>query len=75
MAQYLDGKRIETRGLFAGNLLRQPGYQEIEHRVAGDLTNTDYIMNNTLFLGVYPGLNESKIQHVAETIRGFARRF
>lgn len=74
LAQYLDENLIETRGLFAGNLLRQPGYMGIEHRVVGDLANTDYIMNNTLFLGVFPGLTEDKIAYVTDTIRAFAKK-
>ncbi len=75
LAQYLDEKRIETRGLFAGNLLRQPGYMNIEHRVAGCLDNTDFIMNNTLFMGVYPGLTPAKIDYVTETIREFVKKW
>ncbi len=75
LAQHLDENLIETRGLFAGNLLRQPGYMGIEHRVAGDLANTDFIMNNTLFLGLFPGLTEAKINFVTETIRNFAKRW
>ena len=64
----------KTRGLFAGNLLRQPGYANIEHRVVGGLENTDFIMNNTLFMGVYPGLTQAKIDYVTETIRTFVKR-
>jgi CDP-6-deoxy-D-xylo-4-hexulose-3-dehydrase len=71
LAQHLDENLIETRGLFAGNLLRQPGYMNIEHRVVGGLENTDFIMNNTLFMGVYPGLTQAKINYVTETIRNF----
>ena len=74
LAQYLDQNLIETRGLFAGNLLRQPGYMNIEHRVVGGLENTDYIMNNTLFMGVYPGLTEAKINYVTEKIRDFVKK-
>jgi CDP-4-dehydro-6-deoxyglucose reductase, E1 len=74
LAQYLDENLIETRGLFAGNLLRQPGYMNIEHRVVGGLENTDFIMNNTLFMGVYPGLTPAKISYVTETIRNFVKR-
>lgn len=75
LAQHLDENLIETRGLFAGNLLRQPGYMGIEHRVAGSLDNTDYIMNNTLFMGVYPGLTPAKINYVTDKIRDFVKRF
>jgi CDP-6-deoxy-D-xylo-4-hexulose-3-dehydrase len=74
LAQHLDENLIETRGLFAGNLLRQPGYMNIEHRVVGGLENTDFIMNNTLFMGVYPGLTQAKINYVTETIRTFVKR-
>jgi CDP-6-deoxy-D-xylo-4-hexulose-3-dehydrase len=75
LAQHLDENLIETRGLFAGNLLRQPGYLAIGHRVVGGLENTDYIMNNTLFMGVYPGLTQAKINYVADTIRAFSKRW
>ncbi len=75
LAQHLDENLIETRGLFAGNLLRQPGYMMIEHRVVGGLENTDYIMNHTLFMGVFPGLTQAKINYVTEKIRDFAKRF
>ena len=75
LARHLDAARIETRGLFAGNLLRQPGYMTIEHRVVGGLDNTDTIMNNTLFMGVFPGLTPAKINYVTDTIRDFTKRF
>jgi CDP-6-deoxy-D-xylo-4-hexulose-3-dehydrase len=75
LAQYLDESLIETRGLFAGNLLRQPGYAAIEHRVVGGLENTDTIMNNTLFMGVFPGLTQAKISYVTERIRAFVKRW
>ena len=74
LAQYLDRNLIETRGLFAGNLLRQPGYMNIEHRVVGGLENTDYIMNNTLFMGVFPGLTEAKINYVIEKVNEFIKQ-
>jgi CDP-4-dehydro-6-deoxyglucose reductase, E1 len=67
----LEVARIETRNLFCGNLLRQPAYAEIEHRVVGALTNTDTIMTNTFFIGVHPGLIEPMIQHVLATVDRF----
>jgi CDP-6-deoxy-D-xylo-4-hexulose-3-dehydrase len=66
---HLEGRRISTRLLFGGNLLRQPAYRGIEHRVVGDLTNTDFVMNNVFWIGVYPGLTISMIDHMAESVR------
>lgn len=66
---HLEGRRISTRLLFGGNLLRQPAYRGIEHRVVGDLTNTDFVMNNVFWIGVYPGLTLSMIDHMAESVR------
>lgn len=60
----LEAARIETRNLFCGNLLRHPAYQEIEHRVVGELTNTDLITSNTFFIGVYPGLTAPMIDYI-----------
>jgi CDP-6-deoxy-D-xylo-4-hexulose-3-dehydrase len=74
LARHLEATLIETRGLFAGNLLRQPGYMSIPHRVVGGLDNTDFIMNNTLFLGVYPGLTPAKIDYVTDTIIKFTKK-
>jgi CDP-6-deoxy-D-xylo-4-hexulose-3-dehydrase len=71
LIRYLEAHLIETRGLFGGNLLRHPAYRNIKHRVVGALNNTDYIMNNTLFLGVYPGLTSPMISYMIETIHDF----
>lgn len=64
VVEALEGAKIETRSLFCGNLLRHPAYQEIEHRVAGNLTNTDLITTNTFFIGVYPGLTPPMIDYI-----------
>jgi CDP-6-deoxy-D-xylo-4-hexulose-3-dehydrase len=69
----LEGARIETRNLFCGNLLRHPAYAGIEHRVAGNLSNSDAITTGTFFIGVYPGLTGEMIQHVLATIDRFIR--
>lgn len=72
LTDYLAGKKVETRNLFGGNLLRQPAYEGIKHRVAdGGLPNTDFIMNNTFFLGTYPGLTEDQINYVLSVIQDF----
>ncbi|MCL4553469.1 MAG: lipopolysaccharide biosynthesis protein RfbH, partial [Candidatus Marsarchaeota archaeon] len=66
-----ESNRIETRNLFSGNLLRHPAFESIEHRIVGNLTNTDTVMNNTFFIGVYPGIGDSQLEY----IRGVFARF
>jgi CDP-6-deoxy-D-xylo-4-hexulose-3-dehydrase len=67
----LEAAKIGTRLLFAGNLLRQPAYKDCEYRAIGDLPNTDFVMNNVFWLGVYPGLTTEMLDYVAETITEF----
>src|ERR1039457_2481293 len=67
----LDANKIATRLLFGGNLLRQPAYKDCAYRVAGDLRNTDFVMNNVFWVGVYPGLTAPMLDFVAKTITGF----
>ena len=69
--KFLDQNKIGTRLLFAGNLTRQPYFEGIEYRVVGDLTNTDRTMNNTLWLGIFPALNEEHFDFVAEKMEEF----
>ena len=68
---YLDQHKIGTRLLFAGNLTRQPYMQGRNYRVVGDLANSDIVMNNTFWLGVYPGLGEEQLDFVAHKIEAF----
>jgi CDP-4-dehydro-6-deoxyglucose reductase, E1 len=67
----LEANKIGTRLLFGGNLLRQPAYQDCEYRVPGELRNTDFVMNNVFWVGVYPGLTPPMLDFVAKTITGF----
>lgn len=68
---YLESKKIATRLLFAGNLLRQPAYREIRHRVAGSLENTDFVMSNVFWIGVYPGITGAMAEYMVDTLRRF----
>lgn len=68
---YLEERKIGTRLLFAGNLIRQPYMRHQTYRVSGPLVHTDNAMANTFWLGVYPGLTESHLDYVAEEIRTF----
>ena len=65
--QQLEERKIATRLLFAGNLTRQPAYQNVRYRVAGSLENTDFVMNNVFWIGVYPGINQDMLAYVLET--------
>ena len=66
--RYLDERKIATRLLFGGNLLRQPAYQGIQHRKVGDLRNSDFVMNHVLWMGVWPGLSQEMLTFVIETL-------
>ena len=74
LTQYLDSHKIGTRLLFAGNLTKQPYFQDIEYRIVGNLTNTDATMNKTLWLGIYPALGEVQLDFVAKKIENFLTR-
>ncbi len=70
---FLEGRNVETRFLFAGNVVRQPGYRHIEHRTVGDLPNSDLVLRSTFFVGVYPGLDGARIAYMLETFADFFR--
>ena len=71
LTKYLDQNKIGTRLLFAGNLTRQPYFEDIEYRIVGDLINTDITMNQTLWLGIYPGLGTAQLDYIAEKMEEF----
>lgn len=71
LLKYLDRERIGTRLLFAGNLVRQPYFKGLKYRVCGDLKSTDVVMNNTFWIGVYPGLTTEMLDFVATKLEMF----
>jgi CDP-6-deoxy-D-xylo-4-hexulose-3-dehydrase len=68
MTEYLEKNRVQTRMLFAGNLIKQPAFEGVEYRLANDLINTDKIMYDTFLVGVYPGLTDEMIDYMCKKI-------
>jgi CDP-6-deoxy-D-xylo-4-hexulose-3-dehydrase len=71
LTEHLAACLVETRAMFGGNLLRQPAYQGIPHRLAGPLTATDTVMTDTFFLGTYPGMTDEQVEYTAGAIAKF----
>jgi CDP-6-deoxy-D-xylo-4-hexulose-3-dehydrase len=71
LIKYLERHQICTRLLFAGNLIRQPYFKGMHYRVHGSLTKTDQVMNNTFWVGIYPGLTETMLDFIADKIQDF----
>ncbi|HIS56675.1 MAG TPA: lipopolysaccharide biosynthesis protein RfbH [Candidatus Fimimorpha excrementavium] len=74
VVQYVESRGVQTRMLFAGNIIKHPCFDRLReeqtgYRVVGDLTNTDRIMNDTFWVGVYPGMTDAMIDYMAKTIR------
>ncbi len=71
MVQFLESKKIMTRMMFGGNLIKQPAYLDMDCRIVGKLENTDRVMNQLLWIGVYPGLTAEKLTYVMESLTSF----
>ncbi|MDR1001310.1 MAG: lipopolysaccharide biosynthesis protein RfbH [Clostridiales bacterium] len=68
IVSYLEKNKVQTRMLFGGNMVKQPCINDVEHRIVGDLANTDRIMNDTFWIGVYPGMTQEMLAFMAERI-------
>lgn len=80
LVEHLENRKIQTRNLFAGNLLKHPAFNQMKQegrgfRVVGELKNTDFVMNNTFWVGVYPGMTDEKLQYMIDSIRDFVARY
>jgi CDP-6-deoxy-D-xylo-4-hexulose-3-dehydrase len=75
LTSYLEEHLVQTRNLFAGNLTKHPAFDQYiegkDYRCIGDLPVTSYIMNNSFWIGVYPGMTEEKLQYMVDTIKSF----
>ncbi|MGW0792285.1 lipopolysaccharide biosynthesis protein RfbH [Streptomyces sp. NPDC002911] len=71
LVDFLEDRKIGTRRLFAGNLTRHPAYMGTDHRVAGDLTNSDIITEQTFWIGVYPALTDEMLDYVVTSVKEF----
>ena len=79
LVKYIESKNIQTRLLFSGNILKHPCFDEMRasgegFRVVGNLSNTDHIMNNTFWIGVYPGMTQPMLEMMVKTIREYCKR-
>ena len=74
IVDHLEQHKIATRMMFGGNLLKQPAYLGIKRRVVGELKNTDLVMNDLFWIGVYPGITKDKLGYIIRTFDGFMKK-
>lgn len=79
LSEYLEHQKIQTRNLFAGNILKHPAFDEMRasgkgYRVVGDMKVTDFVMNNTFWIGVYPGMTPEMLQYMIHSIKEFCNK-
>jgi CDP-6-deoxy-D-xylo-4-hexulose-3-dehydrase len=74
IVNYLESKKIATRMMFGGNLTKQPAYLDIKCRIAGGLENTDTVMNDLFWIGVYPGITKAKLNYIIKVFDDFMKR-
>jgi CDP-6-deoxy-D-xylo-4-hexulose-3-dehydrase len=73
--RYLEDKKVGTRLLFGGNLTRQPAFREVEYRTVGELSNTDKLMNDAFWIGVWPGIGTDERDYVISVFLEMVRHF
>jgi CDP-6-deoxy-D-xylo-4-hexulose-3-dehydrase len=71
IVKYMEKNKISTRMLFGGNLTKQPAYKDAKYRVSGDLDNTDLVMNNLFWIGVYPGIDKKRLRYMCTCFDNF----
>jgi CDP-6-deoxy-D-xylo-4-hexulose-3-dehydrase len=69
---FLERRRIATRLLFGGNLVRQPAYRDVTHRAVGDLRQSDFVMNQVFWIGLYPAIDERHVAYVVDSFHALA---
>jgi CDP-6-deoxy-D-xylo-4-hexulose-3-dehydrase len=74
LINYLNAAKIGTRLLFSGNLIKQPYMKNLNFKVIGELKNTDFIMENTFWVGLYPGLSTKHLEYVCQKIISYFKR-
>jgi CDP-6-deoxy-D-xylo-4-hexulose-3-dehydrase len=72
--RFLEERKIATRLLFGGNLVRQPAYRDAPRRVIGSLKNSDFVMNQVFWIGVYPGIGPAAVAYMLENLRGLVSK-
>ena len=78
LTEYLEKNKIQTRNLFARNIIKHPCFEtlieDVDYRVIGELPNTETIMNNSFWIGLYPGMTNEKLDYMADKILDFCRK-
>jgi CDP-4-dehydro-6-deoxyglucose reductase, E1 len=74
LIQFLESRRIATRLLFGGNLVRQPAYKDAELRISGNLSMSDFVMSQVFWIGLFPGLSDSMLRYVVDNIHDFIQK-